>query len=52
MPRPTPCGKVCWTQAKAKAICLAAAYYRHDTRRQERSFYFCRNCKAWHTTSQ
>lgn len=52
MPRLRPCGKLCWTEREAKCIVLAAAYFRHDTRRQERSYYFCRSCKAWHTTSQ
>ncbi len=52
MPRRPHCGKLCLSEREAKCICLAAAYFRHDARRNERSFYFCRHCKAWHTTSQ
>ena len=52
MSRALPCGKFCLSETKAKAVVLYAAYDRHNTRRQERSYYFCAGCKAWHTTSQ
>jgi hypothetical protein len=52
MPRPRPCGKVSWTESQAKAMVLYAAYDRHNPRRQERNYYFCAGCRAWHTTSQ
>ena len=52
MPRLRPCGKVSWTQNQAKGLVLAAAYFRHNLHRQERNYYFCQACRAWHTTSQ
>lgn len=52
MARRAPCGKLCFSEMEAKCIVLAATYYRHQQQRQERNYYFCRSCKAWHTTSQ
>lgn len=52
MPRRPTCGKLCLSQTEAKCIVLAADYFRHDTKRRERSYYFCHRCRAWHTTSQ
>lgn len=50
--RPPGCGKLCLSLVRAKAVVLAATtYYRHDPRRQERAFYYCRQCNSWHTTS-
>lgn len=46
-----PCGKLCLAEHKAKAIVLAAGYFRHNLWRQERRAYYCRPCRAWHTTS-
>jgi hypothetical protein len=37
------CGKVCLKEKEAKAFCLVC--------REARTYYYCKPCRAWHTTT-